>query len=168
MKRKILIITNPGEKGDEYYCNGVYVDAENYISYFTAPYGGYWSEESEILHLDKPSILQVDNEIKELGLCDFSIIVFCGHGYYSKKKESNILHLNKVEEFNSNDFRINSKKRIIILDSCRKVGEEDLSESEIFKARKYFSLLSSQKNLHPEDCKRYYNQTIDECKNQII
>jgi len=168
MKRKILIITNPGEKGDEHYCKGVYVDAENYKSYFATPYGGYWSEESEILHLDKPTKLRVDQQISDLSICEFSIIIFCGHGFYSSSSDSNILQLNLNERIDSIDLRKNSNKRIIILDNCREVSRDYITDGVILKARAFSESLSGMNKLHPESCKKYYNQTIESCKNQLI
>ena len=168
MKRKILIITNPGEKGDEHYCNGVYVDADNYKSFFKAPYGGYWSEQTEILHLDKPSKIVVNREINELGLCDFSILIFCGHGFYSSHSDSNIIQLNKDDRIDSLDLRKAYNKRIIILDSCREVSKEYITDNVIIKAKLFTESLSGLSKLHPEQCKKYYNQTIENCKNQLI
>ena len=39
MKKKILIISNPGAVGAENYCEGVKKDVENYKKYFTSPEG---------------------------------------------------------------------------------------------------------------------------------
>ena len=47
MKRRALIIGNPGEKGKEGYCAGVLKDVENYQEFLMSPVGGSW-EKSEI------------------------------------------------------------------------------------------------------------------------
>jgi hypothetical protein len=168
MKRKILIITNPGEKGDENYDLGVYVDAQNYKSYFTSPYGGYWSETEEILYFDKPAKSRIEIEIMDLGNYDFSIIIFSGHGFYSSYSDSNILELNKNERMDSIDLRLNANKRIIILDSCRKVHPEYITEDLLIKSKPFSESLSGLNRLNPEFCKEYYNKTIAKCENQLI
>jgi len=53
MKRRVLIITNAGKVGASNYCDGVLKDKENYVSFFTSAYGGYFSN-SEIKVLNKP------------------------------------------------------------------------------------------------------------------
>ena len=40
--KRALLITNPGEQGDENYCKGVYVDAANYRRLMLSPQGGVW------------------------------------------------------------------------------------------------------------------------------
>jgi len=169
MKRRIIILTNPGKLGDENYCEGVYKDKENYISFFKAPYGGYWSD-SEIKYKDKPTKSWVNNEIRLLmqDEIEFSIIIFCGHGWYSSISESNILDLNGIEEYDSIDLRKDANKRIIIHDSCRKVHDLYINES----IQKLFSVkgisLSEMQRLNPDECKEYYNTTILQCPKQII
>ena len=41
MKRKALIISNPGETGVENYCEGVKVDIQNYVCFIESPLGEY-------------------------------------------------------------------------------------------------------------------------------
>lgn len=166
MKRRVLVITNPGEKGEDNYCGGVYVDGDNYKNYFKAPYGGYWSE-SEITILDKPSKTTVQTELNNLTDHDFSIIIFCGHGWYSSLSASNILTLNKTESLDSNDLRKNANKRIIILDSCRKVHKEYITD-EILKSRMMSESLLGLSKLNPLACKEHYIETINMCPKQLI
>src|SRR5690554_1979634 len=102
MKRRIIIITNAGKVGADNYCEGVFRDRENYINFFKAAYGGFYAD-SEIRPLDKPSKLKVRAELKALvnDNIEFSIIVFCGHGWYSTISSSNIFQLNDTEEIDS-------------------------------------------------------------------
>ena len=169
MKRRILIITNAGKLGSENYCEGVFRDKENYINFFKAAYGGFYAN-SEIRVLDKPSKSKVHEELMEMenDKVEFSIIIFCGHGWYSTISNSNILDLNDSEEIDSLDLRLGGIKRIIIEDNCRKPYAEYITES----LRKAFSdiLLSGdkQQQLNPIKCKQYYNKRISECPEQII
>ena len=104
MDRKALIISNPGEVGEENYCDGVSVDVANYINYLTSPLGGAWYR-SEIIHLDRPTSTEVDKQIKLLKGCDYAFIAFCGHGYYSFELKSTILILRKHIELDSLSLR---------------------------------------------------------------
>ena len=47
MRKKILILSNPGREGAENYCEGVKRDVDNYKQFFLSPVGGNWYE-SEI------------------------------------------------------------------------------------------------------------------------
>lgn len=171
MKRRILIVTNAGIVGAENYCEGVYRDKENYTAFFKSPVGGYYSD-SEIKHLDKPSLTNMRHELISLtnDKIDFSILIFCGHGWYSSKSESNIFVLNdNKEEIDSLEFRKGGKKRIIIEDNCRESFADYVVESE---SKRFSSLLefSSHKKQHPnpEQCKLYYNKKIIDCSDQIL
>ncbi|MCL6478698.1 MAG: caspase family protein [Peptococcaceae bacterium] len=130
MKRHALIISNPGELGAENYCEGVKIDVKNYISFLKSPLGGTWYD-SEITHLDRPSRANVHNAITNISLCDYTFIVFCGHGYFSASKESTILELRKNEEIDSLDLRNGARKRTIILDCCRKIEKDIITETTI-------------------------------------
>ena len=169
MKRRILIILNPGKTGSATYCDGVYRDKENYNAFFKSAIGGYYSD-SEIRTFDKPALTTVRRELQSIENenVDFSIIVFCGHGWYSTISETNILCINDSEQIDSIEFRRNFKKRIIIEDNCREKYAEYVAESE----RKSFSAIllmdSGGKVLNPELCKYYYNKRIEECPEQLI
>lgn len=169
MKRRIIIITNAGKVGSSNYCEGVFKDRDNYIRFFKAAYGGYYSD-SEIRPLDKPSKLKVKEELAALvkDNIEFSILIFCGHGWYSTVSNSNIFQLNDTDEIDSLEFRADYKKRIIIEDNCRKTYPEYIKES-LTKAFSAMALLDSkQQQLNPEQCKQYYNKRISECPEQLI
>ncbi|HHT02764.1 MAG TPA: hypothetical protein GX005_00405 [Bacteroidales bacterium] len=170
MKRRVIIITNAGKVGSENYCEGVYRDKENYISFFKSGYGGYYSD-SEIRPFDKPSKAKVREELLQLTRdeIEFSIIVFCGHGWYSTISESNIFELNdNKEQIDSLELRANAKKRIIIEDNCREPYSEYITDSLIksFSAEALFE--DYRQRINPEECKRYYNKEISECPEQLI
>lgn len=170
MKRRILIITNAGKVGAENYCEGVFKDKANYIAFFKAGYGGFYSD-AEIRTFDKPTKAKVREELALLPAdgIEFSILIFCGHGWYSTKSNSNIFTLNDSnEEIDSLEFRVGAKKRIVIEDNCRKPHDEYISESLI----KGFSAVALsdgyRRQVSPEQCKIYYNNKITSCPNQII
>ncbi len=169
MKRKVLIIINPGVVGDEHYCKGVYVDRDNYKAYFMSSIGGYWNE-SEIIIREKPSRGTVLLDLVSMSDCDYSIVIFCGHGYYSERTMSNMLILNDENQvLDSDKIKQGCTKRLIILDCCRDILPEYAIESEeLRKAIRLFDSVSG-KRLRPERCKRIYNEWIhNNCPNQII
>lgn len=170
MKRRILIITNAGKVGAENYCEGVFKDRANYVSFFKSGCGGYYSD-SEIRTFDKPTKSKVRTELLLLTQenVEFSILIFCGHGWYSTKSCSNIFELNDSDEqIDSLEFRTGAKKRIIIEDNCRKPLPVYINESSV----KNFSTLalcdSYRRQVDPEYCKVKYNNRIKNCPEQII
>jgi len=170
MKRRILIITNAGKVGTDNYCHGVYKDMENYVSFFKSGYGGYYAD-AEIRTFDKPTKAKVREELSNLtkDAIEFSILIFCGHGWYSTISNSNIFTLNDSnEEIDSLEFRVGAKKRIVIEDNCREAYPEYISESLIkgFSARALYE--DRRQHIDPEQCKKYYNEKISACPEQLI
>lgn len=170
MKRRILIITNAGKVGADNYCEGVFKDRANYVAFFKAGYGGYYSD-SEIRTFDKPTKAKVREELSLLSTdgIEFSILIFCGHGWYSTVSNTSIFELNdSKEQIDSIEFRAGAKKRIIIEDNCRKPHKEYINESLI----KGFSAMAlsdgHRRQVNPEECKILYNQKITSCPQQII
>lgn len=161
MKRKALIISYPGVVGSENYCEGVYVDAERYKEYLTSPLGGAWHE-SEVAHLDKPSIGSLRKEIDALKQYDYTMVFFSGHGYYSKRTESTILELNSSEMIDSLELRHGSTKRTIIIDACRQVYREPIFEA----LAKAFRFAESTANF--QSCRKFYEVLIDKCSSGIV
>jgi hypothetical protein len=161
-KRKALIISNPGERGDENYCKGVYVDVENYKSHLISPLGGSWHNH-EILSLDRPTKKQVNDYIKQLSYYDYTIIIFTGHGDHLKEKDRIIIELRKGEEYNSRDFKKSAKKRLIILDYCRKIYSKVIFEDVLTKAA-----VKAAKTLDLGRCRNAFDKEISKCTDGII
>lgn len=162
MKRKALIISNPGEIGADNYCEGVNRDVNNYFRFFQAPYGGLWRFD-EIQHLHQPSTPILRNSISELKYYEYSIIVFSGHGYYDSDYGSTMIEINKLSSINSNELMNASPKQTVILDCCRKVWPVTLLEERMVKfAAKAANILNE------EECLRLYNQRISDCSNSRV
>ncbi len=162
MQRHALIISNPGEKGAQNYCEGVKVDVTNYTSFLTSALGGTWCD-NEITHLDRPSKSATTNAIADLSSNDYSFIVFCGHGYYYSRQESTLLELRKNEEIDSLDLRKESKKRTIILDCCRKIEKDIITEAAM--AAKF---MEARAELNASECRKYFEKKLEECSNGIV
>ena len=121
MTRKMLIIANPGETGAENYCEGVNRDVVQYKKFFISNSGGAW-EPKEINILIRPSPFKVDFALKELKTVDYSMVVYCGHGY-SRKSGATMVELPTNCDYDSNKFNRGAHKHTVILDCCRATYE---------------------------------------------
>jgi hypothetical protein len=90
MDRRALIISNAGEARTEEHCLGVRRDVINYTTFLRSPLGGLWKEK-EIFILDKPSNAMTTIELAQQRRADYSITIFCGHGYHDNDSDSTIL-----------------------------------------------------------------------------
>lgn len=163
MERKVLIISNPGEQGDEHYCKGVLRDVENYVDYFKSPLGGGWNISTEIVLLSRPAVPTLRQELASLCKVDYSLIVFTGHGGYSEKSDSTILELRKQEHIDSSELRCGTKKRTIILDCCR--SPINLFAEEVEQGKE---IVAAYVDLDLAECRRYYKDAIENCDIGVI
>ena len=160
MSRKALIISNPGEPGAENYCEGVNKDVINYKNFLTSPQGGYWSE-SEIVCLKRPSFELLDIHMKSLNNIDYTMIVFCGHGY--SYKDETILELKKDCEVYANSLKNGAQKRTIILDCCRKEAKS-IDESILHEYASRFD----KRAMDGMSARKYYDELISLCSNGVV
>lgn len=160
--RKAIIISNPGEKGDEDYCEGVNKDIENYDAYLHSSTGGAW-DSKEIKTLYKPRPKELRYAFEELPLCDYGLIVFSGHGHYSTRTQSTILSINGTDDYDSSEFYNTACLKLsIILDCCRK---ERYILREFAKA---VEILEKSGSSNRYTCRRHYNERIEECDPGIV
>jgi hypothetical protein len=162
VNRRSLIISNPGELGAKNYCEGVFKDVENYKKFLSSPIGGYWGT-NVVEHLDRRTEKEVKAALSKISSADYSLIVFCGHGYHSDETDSTILELRKGEEIDSDDLRGVTSKQTIILDCCRVRAKTLLLEDRLFEAA-----LAKSHKFDGEACRRYYNNQIVKCRDGII
>lgn len=162
MKRKCIIVGNPGEQGSDNYCAGVEKDLENYKTYLLSPLGGLWYQ-SEIVVLNKPQKTAFEVELNNIQTDEYFLFIFCGHGWYSTPMNSTIIQLNNTEEYDSDKIKRQGNAQMMILDCCRVKSDERIV-AEVFK--KVLGGLRPQ--LHPDDCRRYYDKEINESGNILI
>lgn len=162
MNRRALIISNPGEPGAKNYCAGVIKDVENFRSFLASPIGGYWGS-NVVDHLDRRTEKEVKAALLNLKSADYSLIVFCGHGYYSKSTDSTILELKKGEELDSDELRGVTGKQTIILDCCRVIAEKIVLEDRILEAA-----FAKSVRYDGDSCRKYYNEGINKCAPGVI
>jgi hypothetical protein len=160
--RKAIIAANPGETGQENYCEGVNKDMESYGKFLRSPFGGAWYE-TEIAILRKPSQSSLRQVVQNLSMYDYSLVVFCGHGWYSARNQSTILQLNRSESIDSKELRNGSRKHTLILDCCRKV-----EETILFEETRNVKTARARAFLTPSECRRYYDKRIEECSTGLI
>lgn len=164
MKRRALIISNPGEEDDENYCNGVNLDVTNYTRFLTSGPGGFWPE-TIITHLHKPSRADVELAITKLGLCDYALVIFTGHGWFSTPMQTTILDLGSGEEIDFTELTQGPPKQTVILDCCRKKSPRMLLD-EAIRANEAFR--TAARRVNPNLCRRRYKEAIEQCDEALL
>jgi hypothetical protein len=160
--RKAILISYPGELGQENYCKGVNKDIQEYLALLKSPFGGAWSSK-EISFLHKPDVDGVRKAVGSLSDIDYALVIFSGHGKHSANDNSFLLQLNKSEFLDSKELKNGSKKQTIILDCCRKVEEVLLVEDPIFTG-----IARLRSTLHETECRKYFDKRIEECPEGLI
>lgn len=128
MSRKMLIISNPGEPGADNYCEGVNQDVTRYREFFMSIAGGAW-EANEIKTLNRPHPDQVDAALTELVGSNYSMVIFCGHGY-CRFDGTTMVELRKGFDYDSTKFYCGSRKHTVILDCCRVLWDKILEHAQ--------------------------------------
>ena len=131
MKRKALLIGNSNG------LPGVKKDIANWFSFLTSDIGGAWYP-SEIEIKMNPGKNELMDLIKRMkGFYDFIIVVYSGHGAYSK---GTILEINEHEEYiYESDLKGIASRQISVFDCCRGLLSDERSINEsirIFNQRK--------------------------------
>jgi len=155
VKRKALVIGNPGEPGAENYCDGVNRDCENYPGFLTRPLGGAW-ERREVEVLVRPTVVQVRAALSGLKAVDYAMVIFAGHGYSTSRGDT-ILELRRGEEIDSSDLRAGASKQTLVLDCCRKVARELVMKHLVEAMEKRAAVFNRT------DCRKFYDAQIERC-----
>lgn len=168
MKRRLLLICNPGKFNDKNYSPEVISVLKRYRQYFQSVVGGCWQND-EIMTL--PMDFSVTNEANKLGgimkvlnskETDYSVIVFVGHGEVKDGIESVLLPSQQscpISYF-LYDFNIGNNKNIkrtVILDACRTIVPPKFSQL-------YEGL---NQKLVEVRCEEYYNSLIEKAEPHI-
>ena len=163
MARKALIISNPGETGDEHYCEGVNRDIENYMSFLTSSIGGAWEIE-EIRKLPRPSVAEVRTAMAAITLADYSLVIFCGHGGMYHLNGPTMLELRSGQTLNADELRGSTSKRTVILDCCREI------QRPIVLAKRAVALDEALAaiRISRSECREYYDRWIESCPRGLI
>jgi len=126
MNRKILLLQNPGVEGLNLVPT---VDdaLERYKRFFMSEVGGCWKEDNEIIEIkgnytDEGEYTAVITELAEMTKCDYSIVVFVGHGDTYNGYDEIQLSRGKKLPISSFMFNPNTNSilnRTVIIDACR-------------------------------------------------
>lgn len=161
MKRYSIIIGCAG-LGRQYRL-GIEKDVDNFVEYLKSNKGGGWYD-SEILPLkneNKNTILEAINNAKNK--YNYVLVVFSGHGNYSKYLNKRRLYTNEGDFFYETDIQGIASKQLTIIDSCACV-EHEVSEESIIKS---FSAITE--NLYfKKDYRKLFDEWIESCPNQTI
>lgn len=161
MSRKALIIAYPGEEGPN-YCKGVIVDESHYQAFLLSPEGGLW-QESEITVLRQPTTSMVISAVNAQTYVNYSLTVFCGHGFHSATSNSTTVLLNAKTDFDSQGLRRGAPKHTLILDCCRVVEHPRMMLSDMIVRKRARASV-----IHPDACRRIYDEEIALCSPGIV
>jgi hypothetical protein len=113
MDRKVFIIKGYSENPEELNLDRHY--SENYRSYFLSVAGGAYKAD-EIIYSEEPTAGELDAILQKFKL-DFAVVILIGHG--ATQDDRQLFKLNKDEVIKAGQVHVNSKKCLIILESCR-------------------------------------------------
>lgn len=168
VKRKLLLIGNPGIQGVN-YTPSVNNVLKRYKEFFKSEVGGYWTDGENGEIIEEPAGLDRNSEVTWLALqlkefnkdIDYSVIVFVGHGgaYLGKDQvqlsSGEILPLSCLMAPQEMEGII---KRTIIVDACRSlIGA---APQQLILEEKTFS---GEGQLMGDFCRDYYNTVIKNC-----
>ena len=172
MKRKLLLIGNPGIQGVN-YTPSVNNVLKRYKEFFKSEVGGYWTDGENGEIIEEPAGLDRNSEVTWLALqlkefnkdIDYSVIVFVGHGgvYLGKDQvqlsSGEILPLSCLIAPQGMEGII---KRTIIVDACRSlIGA---APQQLILEEKTFS---GEGQLMGDFCRDHYNTVIKNCEPHV-
>lgn len=150
MNRKALLIGNSNG------LQGVKKDISKWKLFLTSDFGGRWfpGEIEVMMNPRKTELLSKVNSIK--GLYDFVIVVFSGHGAYSRSNNT-ILEINGEEEtICENDLKYLACRQISVFDCCRGI----ISIQDINESIKAFNMKNQRSTCIREDYEKRIMQSI--------
>ena len=166
MERQLILISNPGNPNDTNYIKASEDAIETWKEFFCSPIGGYW-QEKEIQYYGESNPISPD-ELRRLMVplnsvqCNYSVIVFCGHGGCTSD-EKDAIQLPIPTDGNINLFPVDELlgeglpfvKRTVILDACRTLIP--YTSKMLFEGRMYSDIFK----LEGFSCEEYYNELIE-------
>lgn len=171
IQRQLILITDPGIPGDRYYAKQTQDVIDRWEAYFKSPIGGLW-QEGEIIRINEQNPIgpgRMDALMSQLDLvnCDYSMIVFCGHGLRTQDQKDgiqlpipsrenlNVYSVERLMGISHTTTQIPAHiRRTIILDACRKI--QPITARALFEQREF----SGGMELDGEMCRDHYNEII--------
>lgn len=165
MQRQLVLISNPGNPNESNYRQTTEQAIDRWEQFFRSPIGGYW-QDGEIIRFGEKRII-TQEEFCRLMIplntvqCDYSVIVFCGHGCCtSDNKDAIQLPIPTAE--NPNLFPVDELlgggttdvRRTVILDTCRSVIS--FTFAQLFEQREFSEIYK----IDGYTCQEYYNSVV--------
>ncbi|MFA8017733.1 caspase family protein [Bremerella cremea] len=159
MKRKAILIesSNLDRQQD---LPGARADVESFRRFLRSDAGGDWYDD-EIVILHKPSYQDLQRELDRASSCDYSFITFSGHGEHVQGKTVDETRVCLNEETDLAAHRLNpgNDKCTILIDACRNVVPERVTEQYARSAMLKFAL-NSGKTGH----RRIFDLAVAKCE----
>ncbi len=158
IKRKVILIASPGDCLADTFLKGVIFDIQNMISFLTSPSGGSW-DRSEIQILNDPDKTLLLNSINEnKNAIDYQLVLYSGHGLFSKENKETVLLINEDEVISDKDLIAEGiPKQLIIVDSCRTIIDASFNIYLSENVKQFPSMLTN------EDARKIYDSQIEKC-----
>lgn len=169
MKRRALLIQNPGKEGDANYLPSVSMAYNRFKSYLQSPVGGYWSND-ELIELQRLRPIGVSLQsdfvfkLRELNQpdVDYSMVVFIGHGGAIDGVDKVQLEDGELIPISCFTQYGNPKKRTVIIDACRKYMS--LDAARVINEQRAFS---GDGGYNARACRDYYNDLISQAQPHV-
>lgn len=169
--RRLILISNPGREAEGNYQFTTEQVIDRFENYFRSNIGGRW-EDGEISKFGEHSPLNVHdmhcimNELDSPD-CEYSMVVFCGHGGAAANGEESIQLPRAVDVRTPNCFPVSRLisqneaddvrrriRRTVILDACRTIIR--VAPQQLFEGNMMMQVLLMDGNL----CRQHYNNII--------
>lgn len=164
MNRHLVLISNPGNPIVGNYIKTTQDAIDRWEAFFRSPIGGYWQEGEistfgEGKPIDAGSLKRM--VAQDAVRCDYSIIVFCGHGCCAADGQDAI-QLPIPDVNNNNLLPVDallgegapSIRRTVILDACRSLIP--YTSSQLSEQKDYPSIYA----IDGFQCKEYYDRLV--------
>lgn len=149
--RSALLLNCPGD--GKTFLKGVSVDIKNYKKFLLSDCGGNWNAD-EVKVVESPTKFALEIALMNVQLADIAYIIFCGHGYYAKPSNKQMLCVSNNFEIEADSLLKYGKRLLLITDSCQEITYTAFSESESVVERA-MKVDSDPKN------RRRFNSMID-------
>lgn len=133
---------------------GVSADLGGWRSFLTSDLGGAWRD-SEIKTLTHPEWEVAEQQLREFGSHDFTLVVFSGHGQYDPYQQATMLEFPDAS-VDIRALRTGSSRQVIITDSCRTIVGAEFGE-ERFKVG---SLVPAPDARYRASCRQLYDKAF--------
>lgn len=162
MNRKALIIGVPGDNTEKEYLDNVWHDMKNMKEFLISNNGGEWLNSEIQIMYPNPSLASISAEIKKIK-ADYSLVYYAGHGGFKKAEGLTYLWINNqwIAEnwlYGGNE----TKRQMMILDTCRTYINESLNLSEQSKKFTAQNIMKSLSTRH------LFDKAVLDCEEGLI